>query len=121
MLTLILYLNIGLATQFARPEHDPANPSAFLACLRRDLNEKADVVIAHQTLPCGQKVVVCVVRSGKCVTAVVGDRGPVHAMVDLAPATAKLLEFSGSERVVISTWLTSIELRRAKRVRKPNS
>lgn len=121
MLALILYIKVGLATQFARPESDPANPSAFLACLRRDLNEKTDIVVAHQTLPCGQRINVCVLRTGKCVVAVVGDRGPVHALIDLAPATAKKLEFNGYETVIISTWLSPIDYKRTQRIRKPTS
>jgi hypothetical protein len=121
MLALIFYIKVGLATEFARPEHDSSNPSAHLACLGRELNEKRDIVIAHQTLPCGQRVNVCVPRTGKCVVAVVGDRGPVHALVDLAPATARRLGFNGYEPVVISTWLSPIEYLRTQRIRKPTS
>ena len=121
MLALILYIKVGLATEFARAEHDLSNPSSHLACLGRELNEKRDVVIAHQTLPCGQRVNVCVPRTGKCVVAVVGDRGPVHALVDLAPATARRLGFNGYETVVISTWLSPIEYLQMQRIRKPTS
>ena len=121
MLALIFYIKVGFATEFARPEHDASNPSAHLACLGRELNEKQDVVIAHQTLPCGQRVNVCVPRTGKCVVAIVGDRGPVHALVDLAPVTARRLGFNGYETVVISTWLSPIEYLRTQRIRKPTS
>ncbi len=90
---------IGLATNF-QPIDDPFNPVAYAACLHRDLRD-TDLVVAHPTLPCNSRVYIYNVRNKKSVIARVGDRGPRHALIDLAPATTKALKANGWEKVVM--------------------
>lgn len=102
---LVLFLvslkraQLGVATNFA-PQGDPWNPIAWAACLHRDLTSN-DLVVAHPTLPCGSRVFLYSIRTGRSVTARIGDRGPKHALVDLAPATTKRLHADGYEPVVL--------------------
>lgn len=90
---------VGLATSFA-PVGDPQNPDPHLACYGRDLTDR-DVVVAHPTLPCRSKVLLYNARTKRFVVARVGDRGPRHAMVDLAPATTRALRANGWETIVM--------------------
>jgi rare lipoprotein A len=52
---------------------------------------------AHRTLPFGTNVVVTNKRNGKTVTVVINDRGPFvkGRVIDVTPAAAKALGFSG--------------------------
>lgn len=97
---LVMHGHIGIATNFA-PADDPQNPDPYAACLHRDLRE-TDVVIAHPSLPCQAKVWIYSLRTHRSVVARVGDRGPRHAMVDLAPATTRALRANGEEPVIMS-------------------
>lgn len=99
LLALLLSARAGVATNFA-PSGDPWNPDPHAACLRRDLRD-SDLVVAHRTLPCGSRVLIYVPRTGRSVVARVGDRGPRHAMVDLAPATTRALRANGMESVLM--------------------
>lgn len=99
LLKLMSYANVGVATNFS-PVDDPWNPVAYAACLHRDLRT-TDVIVAHPKLPCNSKVFLHNIRNGRSVVAIVGDRGPRHAMVDLAPATTKALHANGMEGVVM--------------------
>lgn len=99
ILTLFMHFQVGLATTFM-PANDPWNPVAYAACLHRDLRN-TDVVVAHPTLPCKSKVYLYNTRNGLSVVARIGDRGPRHAMIDLAPATARALRSNGYEQVVM--------------------
>jgi hypothetical protein len=104
VLKLFLGMHVGIATNFL-PAGDPWNPNPHAACLHRDLRS-TDVVVAHPTLPCGSKVFLYSTRTHRSAVAVVGDRGPRHAMVDLAPATTRLLRANGWETVVmIPLWV----------------
>jgi hypothetical protein len=95
-------LSVGIATNFSHV-NDPWNPVAYAACLRRDLRE-TDLVVAHPTLPCRSTVYIYNPRTHRSVYARVGDRGPRHAMVDLAPATTRALRANGWETV----WMIPI-------------
>lgn len=99
MISLSLPYQVGVATNFSH-EGDPWNPVAYAACLHRDLRP-TDLVVAHPTLPCKSRVFLYNTRNGRSVWARVGDRGPRHAMVDLAPATTKALRANGWETVVM--------------------
>jgi hypothetical protein len=92
-------VRVGLATNFAAVG-DPWNPNPWAACLHRNLRDASDVVVAHPTLPCRSRVLVVNLRTMRAVVALVGDRGPRRALVDLAPATARRLRANGWERVV---------------------
>ena len=94
----LVHVHVGLATTFSSV--DRWNPDPFLACLRRPLDDEHDLVIAHRTLPCRSRVLLCLPRTRRCVVAVVGDRGPVHADLDLAPAVRRRLRHSGREVVL---------------------
>ena len=52
---------------------------------------------AHRTLPFGTRVLVTNKRNGKTVTVVINDRGPFvkGRVIDVTPAAAKALGFSG--------------------------
>jgi hypothetical protein len=97
LLSLLIAGHVGLATTF-KPVDDPWNPDPHLACYGRDLRS-TDMVVAHPSLPCRSKVFLYSTRTHRSVVAVVGDRGPRHAMVDLAPATARALRSNGYETV----------------------
>ena len=94
-----LMAQVGLATNF-QPKDDPFNPVSYAACLHRDLRA-TDLIIAHPTLPCNSRVYIYNIRNKRSVVARVGDRGPRHALIDLAPATTKALRANGWEKVVI--------------------
>lgn len=96
--TLAAAAQVGLATNFA-PTGDPQNPEPHAACLHRDLTTR-DVVVAHPHLPCLSRVLIYCPRTGRSVVARVGDRGPRHAAIDLAPATARALRANGWETVL---------------------
>jgi len=59
---------------------------------------------AHRTLPCGSRVRVTNKRNGRSVVVRVSDRGPFvrGRCVDLTPAGARALGFSGLTRVMVS-------------------
>ena len=98
-LVLASRAHIGLGTNFA-PTGDPWNPSPWAACLHRDLTDR-DLVIAHPTLPCGSRVLLVNLRNRRWCIARVGDRGPRHAMVDLAPAVTRWLRADGWEQLLM--------------------
>ncbi len=90
---------VGLATNFSQVD-DPFNLVPYAACLHRDLRS-TDLVVAHPTLPCNSRVYIYNIRNNKSVIARIGDRGPRHALVDLAPATTNALKANGWEKVVM--------------------
>ena len=59
---------------------------------------------AHRSLPFGTKVRVTNKRSGKSVVVRINDRGPFVSgrVIDLTPAAAKALGFSGLARVQLA-------------------
>ena len=62
---------------------------------------------AHRTLPFGTKVKVTNKRNGRSVTVRINDRGPfVHGrIIDLTPAAARALGFSGLAPVKVTKEL----------------
>ena len=101
LLRLILLGRVWFGTATTFSSHDVWNPNHRLACISRDLNDERDVAIAHPTLPCGSKVIVCLLRNGRCAAARVLDRGPRRALLDLTPALAKKLKFNGMEPAML--------------------
>lgn len=102
-----LGLHYGIATSFSA-NGDPQNPKPFLACLRRDLRDSTDELVASRDLPCRSYVFVCVPRTSRCRRAVVGERGPwgkkkngsFRSLLDLSPALRRSLKHNGYERVL---------------------
>ncbi len=103
------YTDSGIGTIFS--SNDEYNPDNRAACTHKKLDDKG-LYIAHRTLPCKSKVVVCNSRNSKCVLTTVIDRGPygltfngklvVHtSIVDMTVAVAKKLEHNGFENVLI--------------------
>lgn len=91
-------MQIGIATIFWT-KTDPYNPVAWGACLKRDLVE-TDHVVAHPTLPCKSRVFIYNIRTGLSTVAIVGDRGPKNALVDLHIPVAKAIKLNGYEKVI---------------------
>jgi rare lipoprotein A len=65
----------------------------------------SDLTAAHKTLPFGTRVKVVNQNNGKSVTVRINDRGPFvrGRVIDLTPAGAKALGFSGLTRVTLLT------------------
>jgi len=65
----------------------------------------SDFTAAHRTLPFGTKVTVINQKNGKSVTVRINDRGPFirGRVIDLTPAGAKALGFSGLTPVTLVT------------------
>jgi rare lipoprotein A len=65
----------------------------------------SDMTAAHKTLPFGTRVKVVNLKNGKSVTVRINDRGPFvrGRVIDLTPAGAKALGFSGLTRVTLVT------------------
>lgn len=62
-----------------------------------------DLIAAHRTLPFGTRVAVENLTNGRTVTVVIVDRGPFvrGRIIDLSPAAARALGFSGLAKVRI--------------------
>jgi rare lipoprotein A len=58
---------------------------------------------AHRTLPFGTKVLVTNTRNGRSVPVTINDRGPFAPgrVIDVTPAAARALEFSGITKVTL--------------------
>lgn len=101
-----MQMQVGVATVFSA--NDEFNPDPYCPCLKRNLNDRTDYIVAHRTLPCRTPLVVCLPRSARCVRVVIGDRGPYgrkankqfRATLDLAPAVKKVLKHNGYEKVL---------------------
>jgi rare lipoprotein A len=65
----------------------------------------AELTAAHRSLPFGTRVHVTNKRNGKTVTVRINDRGPFikGRVIDLTPAGAKALGFSGLTQVTLRT------------------
>lgn len=107
LLLVLTGIEVGVGTTFSAA-NDPGNPNPHLACYGRDLRDDRDLVVAHRTLPCRSKVVVCVPRTSRCAVGLVGDRGPYgrtktgyRAIVDLSPAMKRQLLHNGRETVLL--------------------
>lgn len=96
LLAHLLPGHLGRGTSFAPPSVDRHNRGGF-ACQRHVTSPEAralfsdGAIVAHPTLPCASLVTVCSLVSFRCARAVVGDRGPVHALVDLWHVLARRL------------------------------
>src|SRR5499426_2676443 len=71
------------------------------------LNREA-LTAAHRTLPFGSKVKVTNKRNGRSVIVTINDRGPFvrGRVIDVTPAAARVLGFSGLTQVP-SMWVNS--------------
>jgi len=85
----------GIASHYDR------SSGAKVAC-GGELDEQA-LTAAHKTLPCGTKVRVENKQNGRSVTVTINDRGPYirSRIIDLTPAAAHALGFSGLARVSV--------------------
>jgi rare lipoprotein A len=86
----------GIASHYGR------SSGSRVAC-GGSLNEQA-LTAAHKTLPCGSRVKVTNQSNGRSVVVIITDRGPFvrGRVIDLTPAGARALGFSGLTRVTIS-------------------
>jgi hypothetical protein len=96
----------GLGTVFS--SKDVFNPNPTLACQPKKLLDDKSLTIAHRTLPCFSKVIVCNKRTEKCVQAVTRDRGPYGvtkntwtSIVDLSVGVQKAIGHNGFEPVFL--------------------
>ncbi len=99
VLRLVSHAKIGIATTFWS-NGDPQNPDSRLACTGKVLVD-TDKVLAHPTLPCGSRIYVFNIRTGRHVVAVLADRGPTHVLLDLSIGTARAIGANGYEPVVM--------------------
>jgi rare lipoprotein A len=78
------------------------------------LNPNA-LTAAHRTLPFGTHVLVTNKKNGRSVEVTINDRGPFvrGRVIDLTPAAARELGFSGLTKVVVSPGGKNIETSRA--------
>ena len=103
LLHLLPSVHVGTATRFSAVG-DHWNPRPYASCLRRDMDDERDAVIAHRSLPCLADVLVCLPRTRRCTWARVGDRGPRVAMLDLSPLVSQRLEHDGKEPTILIVW-----------------
>jgi rare lipoprotein A len=76
----------------------------------------SDFTAAHRTLPFGTTVTVINRNNGKSVTVRINDRGPFirGRIIDLTPAAARVLEFSGLTQVTLVTQYIPPRLSRSR-------
>jgi len=108
LLSLPHTAQIGVATRFSA-YGDSGNPTPYAACVRRDMDDARDRFVAHRTLPCMARVLICRLKLPlRCTRAQVGDRGPARADIDLNVLVARDLGygqrggFSGREHVLFA-------------------
>lgn len=99
-LSMLATGHVGVSTIFGHSSWDRSNPHSRLACYHRDISDR-DLIIAHNTLPCGTRVWLYSPRTGLSTTAVVGDRGPRHAYADLSREVARRLQHNGKEPILL--------------------
>ena len=65
--------------------------------------EREALTAAHRTLPFGSKVKVTNKRNGRTVVVTINDRGPFRRgrVIDVTPAAARVLGFSGLAQVTL--------------------
>ncbi len=105
----LLAVHSGTATTFSA-KADPQNPMPMLACTRRDLDDRRDMVVASRDLPCGTRLLLYLPRRNRTVIATVAERGPFgrkrdgsfRSQLDLAPAVKRALHHNGYEPL---TWM----------------
>src|SRR2546425_1033452 len=101
MLSLLGSGHVGTGTVFGSSSWDRSNPQSRLACYGREINDQKDLVIAHNKLPCGTRVWLFNPRTGLSTEAVVADRGPRHAYVDMSRLVARSLGHNGREPILL--------------------
>ena len=101
MISLLGSGHVGLGTVFGSSRWDRSNPHSRLACLHREIDDRRDLIIAHNTLPCGTRVWIFNPRTGRSVVASVADRGPRHAYADLSREVARRLGHNGREDILV--------------------
>lgn len=101
-------IEAGVAFTFSAAEGAPNNPVSWSPCLRRDLNDQKDFIVAHRTLPCKSKVYIYNLDNGRGVVATIGDRGPYgktngkyRGIIDMAPLVNKALKAKGRANVLL--------------------
>ena len=99
-LSLLAAGHTGTSTIFGSSRWDRNNPHSRLACYHREISDR-DMLVAHNTLACGTRVWLFNPRTGRSTVAVVGDRGPLHAYVDLSRAVAGRLAHNGKEPILL--------------------
>ena len=97
--SLITALTAAAKGEDGIASHYDRSSGSKVAC-GGELNEFA-LTAAHKTLPCGTRVRVENKQNGRAVTVTINDRGPYIAsrIIDLTPAGASALGFSGLARV----------------------
>lgn len=90
-----------LSTVFGSSKWDRHNPNSRLACYRRQIDDRNDMFVAHNTLPCRKQVLLLNPRTQKMALARVGDRGPRHADIDLSRRVAQQLGHNGKEYILV--------------------
>src|SRR5258708_4689704 len=102
LITLFIFLwqhaHIGVATIFSAD--DQYNPDPRLGCNGQMMDDTA-YVVAHPSYPCKTKLAIYNLRNDKYTIAIVMDRGPRHALIDLSPAVANKIKANGMEMVII--------------------
>lgn len=101
MISLLGAGQVGMATIFGSSKWDKWNPHSRLACTHREIDDRKDLVIAHNTLPCGTRLWIFNPRTGRSVIAHVADRGPRYGDADLSIPTARAIGHNGRETVLL--------------------
>lgn len=91
---------VGVATTFWSID-DPYNPDSGMACYRGKKLVDSARLVAHPTLPCKSRVFLYNLRTRKSTVAIVADRGPKRALVDLSRGAAKAIGSNGMEQVLM--------------------
>jgi rare lipoprotein A len=100
--SLITALTAGAKGEEGIASHYDRSSGSKVACGGK-LDESA-LSAAHRTLPCGTRVRVENKQNGRSVTVTINDRGPYvrSRIIDLTPAAARALQFSGLARVAVT-------------------
>jgi peptidoglycan lytic transglycosylase len=88
-------ITLGIASVYS---HESGSGTASGQKLEREA-----LTAAHRTLPFGSKVKVTNKRNGRTVVVTINDRGPFRRgrVIDVTPAAARVLGFSGLAQVTL--------------------
>ena len=88
----------GTASWYGEPHHGRPTASG-------ETFDKARLTAAHRTFPFGTRVAVTNLDNGRAVEVRVNDRGPFvrGRVIDVSPAAARALGFSGLTHVSVAT------------------
>jgi rare lipoprotein A len=100
--SLITALTGAADAEDGTASHYDSSSGSQVAC-GGSLNESA-LTAAHKTLPCGTRVRVENKQNGRSVVVTINDRGPFVSgrIIDLTPAAARALGFSGLAKVSVT-------------------